>query len=74
VNAADPSSQGQLYAAAATDSLVEINVKTSNYQAEYGGSAGAVINLVTRSGGKEFHGGVYTYLRQRGSEREHFLQ
>src|SRR5439155_19978064 len=42
---------------------IEINVKTSNYQAEYGGSAGAVINLVTRSGTKEFHGGVYTYLR-----------
>lgn len=63
VNAADPSSQGQLYAAAATDSLVEINVKTSNYQAEYGGSAGAVINLVTRSGTREFHGGLYAYLR-----------
>lgn len=63
VNAADPSSQGQLYAAPSTDSLVEINVKTSNYQAEYGGSAGAVINLVTRSGTKEFHGGLYAYLR-----------
>ncbi len=63
VNAADPSSQGQLYGAAATDSLVEINVKASNYQAEYGGSAGAVINLVTRSGTSQFHGGLYGYLR-----------
>ena len=63
VNAADPSSQGQLYGAAATDSLTEINIKTSNYQAEYGGSAGAVINLVTRSGTKEFHGDIYGYLR-----------
>jgi hypothetical protein len=63
VNAADPSSQGQLYGAAATDSLTEINVKTSNYQAEYGGSAGAVINLVTRSGTKQFHGDIYAYLR-----------
>jgi hypothetical protein len=63
INAADPSSQGQLYAAPATDSLVELNVKTSTYQAEYGGSAGAVINLVTRSGTKQFHGDVYGYLR-----------
>jgi len=63
VNAADPSSQGQLYAAPATDSLVEMNVKTSTYQAEYGGSAGAVINLVSRSGTKEFHGDIYAYLR-----------
>jgi len=73
VNAADPSSQGQLYAAAATDSLVEINVKTSNYQAEYGGSAGAVINLVTRSGTKEFHGGLYAYLRNEDLNANSFF-
>ena len=63
INAADPSSQGQLYAAPATDSLAEMNVKTSNFQAEYGGSAGAVINLVSRSGTKQFHGDIYGYLR-----------
>jgi hypothetical protein len=73
VNAADPSSQGQLYGAAATDSLVEINVKMSNYQAEYGGSAGAVINLVTRSGTKDFHGGVYAYLRNEDLNANSFF-
>ncbi len=73
VNAADPSSQGQLYGAAATDSLVEINVKMSNYQAEYGGSAGAVINLVTRSGSKEFHGGLYGYLRNEDLNANSFF-
>src|SRR5665213_1281320 len=73
VNAADPSSQGQLYAAAATDSLVEINVKMSNYQAEYGGSSGAVINLVTRSGTKEFHGGLYAYLRNEDLNANSFF-
>ncbi|MEA2874384.1 MAG: hypothetical protein QOH67_4366 [Hyphomicrobiales bacterium] len=73
VNAADPSSQGQLYAAPSTDSLVEINVKTSNYQAEYGGSAGAVINLVTRSGTKEFHGGLYGYLRNEDLNANSFF-
>jgi len=73
VNGADPSSQGQLFAAPATDSLVEINVKTSNYQAEYGGSAGAVINLVTRSGTKEFHGGLYTYFRNEDLNANSFF-
>ena len=73
VNAADPSSQGQLYAAPATDSLVEINVKTSNYQAEYGGSSGAVINLVTRSGSKDFHGGLYAYLRNEDLNANSFF-
>ena len=73
VNAADPSSQGQLFAAAATDSLIEINVKASNYQAEYGGSAGAVINLVTRSGTSQFHGGLYAYLRNEDLNANSFF-
>jgi Carboxypeptidase regulatory-like domain len=63
VNATDPSSQGQLYGAAAIDTLSEINVKTSNYQAEYGGSAGGNVNLTTRAGTNQFHGDVYSYLR-----------
>jgi len=63
VNATDPSSQGQLYGASAIDTLSEINVKASNYQAEYGGSAGGNVNLTTRSGTKKFHGDIYSYLR-----------
>src|ERR1035438_3863683 len=63
VNATDPSSQGQLYGASAIDTLSEINVKTSNYQAEYGGSAGGNVNLTTRAGTDQFHGDVYSYLR-----------
>ena len=73
VNAADPSSQGQLYGAPATDSLAEMNVKTSNFQAEYGGSAGAIINLVTRSGTKDFHGDVYGYLRNEDLNANDFF-
>ncbi len=63
VDGSDPSSQGALYATEALDALAELNVKTSSYQAEYGQSGGAIINLSTKSGGKDFHGGIYTYLR-----------
>ncbi len=73
VNATDPSSQGQLYGAASTDSLSEINVKTSNYQAEYGGSAGGNVNLTTRSGAKEFHGDIYSYLRNEALNANSFF-
>jgi len=45
------------------DSLQEFSVQTSNYNAEFGQSAGAVVNIVTRSGGEQFHGDLFEYLR-----------
>jgi hypothetical protein len=43
------------------DFIEEVQVKSSGYAAEYGGSMGGVISVITRSGGNEFHGqlGVY---------------
>lgn len=35
----------------------------SNFEAEFGRSAGAVVNIVTKSGGNEIHGSVFEYLR-----------
>jgi hypothetical protein len=45
------------------DSLQEFSVQTSNYDAEFGQSAGAVVNIVTKSGGEHFHGDLFEYLR-----------
>ena len=41
----------------------EFQVNTSNYSAEYGRAAGAVVNTVTKSGGNALHGEVYVYDR-----------
>lgn len=41
----------------------EVQVKSSGYEAEHGGSMGGVINVITRSGGNEFHGEITGYLR-----------
>jgi hypothetical protein len=45
------------------DALQEFSVQTSNYDAEFGQSAGAVVNIVTKSGGRKFHGDAFEFLR-----------
>ena len=45
------------------DAVQEFSVQTSNYNAEFGQSAGAVVNIVTKSGTKKFHGDAFEFLR-----------
>ncbi len=36
--------------------IEEVEVKTGGYEAEFEGSLGGVVNIITKSGGNEFHG------------------
>jgi len=45
------------------DAVREFSVNTSNYSAEFGRSAGGVVNTVTKSGTNEFHGDGFLYAR-----------
>jgi hypothetical protein len=54
---------GAIIGVASVDATEEMQVLTTDYQAEYGSAAGGQIRLVTKSGTKDFHGSVYEYLR-----------
>ena len=43
------------------EQLEEVKVTASGYNAEFGGSMGGVVNVITRSGGNEFHGDIFGY-------------
>jgi hypothetical protein len=45
------------------DSVQEFRVTTSNANADEGGTSGAQVALVTKSGTNNFHGSLYEYLR-----------
>jgi hypothetical protein len=45
------------------DAVEEFKVQTGNYSAEFGQSAGGVVNLITKSGTNELHGVAYEYAR-----------
>jgi Carboxypeptidase regulatory-like domain/TonB dependent receptor/TonB-dependent Receptor Plug Domain len=54
-----------------TDFLEQVQVKSSGYDAEFGGSTGAVINVVTKSGSNRFRGDVLTYFNSDGLDSKY---
>jgi hypothetical protein len=56
------------------DNIEEYQVLANQYSAEYGGGAGAIINMVTRGGTNNFSGRGYTYFRDdKFNARNSFL-
>ncbi|MFZ0063628.1 MAG: TonB-dependent receptor [Pyrinomonadaceae bacterium] len=45
------------------ENVQEFRVESSNYPAEFGTGTGGQISVVTKSGGNNFHGSVFEYIR-----------
>ncbi len=56
-------SNGTSLGSADVDSTQEIQILTSNYNAEYGRSSGGQIRIITKTGTQDFHGAAYDYVR-----------
>ena len=54
------------------DAVAEVNV-LSNFQPEYGRNAGAVINIVTKSGANKIHGTAGEYIRNDALDARNYF-
>jgi hypothetical protein len=61
----DTGSNGSNHYEPNMDSIQELRILTTNYQAEYGRNSGGTITVVTKSGSQEFHGtGQWTHRHE----------
>jgi Carboxypeptidase regulatory-like domain/TonB-dependent Receptor Plug Domain len=63
VNNMDVGSNATLLVFPSIDSIAEFRVERNSFSAEYGQAQGAVINLVTKGGGNDFHGNLFGFFR-----------
>jgi hypothetical protein len=57
----------------AIEGVQEVQVYTGKYNAEFGFSGSAVVNISTKSGGNEFHGAAFEYLRNEAADARNFF-
>jgi hypothetical protein len=73
VTSMDTGSNGAIHSMPSMDSVGEVRVLLSNYAAEYGRNSGGAITIITRGGGKQFHGSGAWYHRHESYSANNWL-
>lgn len=73
LNASEPSGSNKLSMSINQDAVGEVKVLRNNYAAEYGNNGGAIINLVSKGGGKEYRGTAYYFVRNEALNASPFF-
>lgn len=73
LNASEPSGSNLLSMTTSIDAISEVKVLRDNYAAEYGNNGGAMINLVTKGGGKDYRGTAYYFIRNEALNANNFF-
>jgi len=55
------------------DAVTEVKMETASQPAEFGGRAGPVVNLVTKSGTRDFHGTLFEFVRNKDFDARSFF-
>src|SRR5829696_7832247 len=61
-------SYGALGTGINTSFIKEVQVKTGGFEPQYGQSLGGIVNIITQSGGNEYHGSLYGFARPAAFE------
>ena len=55
------------------DAIAEVRVQTASYSAESGGRGGAIVNVITKSGTRQFHGTLFEFVRNDAFDARSFF-
>lgn len=69
----DTGSNGTVHFQPNMDSIAEIKVMTSNYQAEFGRNGAGVITVISKGGARDFHGSGYYFYRHENLNANSFF-